>query len=176
MMLLQSTKCMVRCLSLLALVGIIALPAFADSPAEKGAMKITHGKNVSFEYSLTVDGQVVDSNVGKTPLEYIHGEKKLVPGLEKAMEGMAAGESKKVTVLPEDGYGEVDQRALTEVNLDQIPPDARKVGMMLGTRGPNGEVLRARVKELNGSKVTLDFNHPLAGKTLEFDVKIVSVK
>lgn len=146
----------------------------AETP--KGAKgTVSPGKAVSIEYTLKVDDKVVDSNVGGEPLTYEHGAGRIIPGLEKALEGMKKGEAKHVTVPPKDGYGEHDPQGLQEVKKEMIPQDA-KVGTMLNGTRPDGRKVMVVVKEIRDKTVLLDFNHPLAGKTLNFDVKILDVK
>jgi len=138
---------------------------------------VAEGKLVSLEYTLTLDDKtVVDSNVGDKPLTYTHGSHQLIPGLEKALEGMAVGDTKQVTVAPEDAYGETDPKAVQEVQKQLIPPDALKVGTRLQGKTPSGQMVYPLVSEIKDDTVVLDFNHPLAGKTLHFDVKVVDVQ
>jgi len=106
----------------------------------------------------------------------VHGKGEIIPGLEKEMAGMSVGGEKKVTVKPEEGYGPVDPRAFQEVPKDKLPPDALKVGAMLTATGPQGQAIPVRVHEIKESTVIMDFNHPLAGKTLLFDIKITEIK
>jgi len=89
---------------------------------------------------------------------------------------MKAGDSKQVTVAPEQGYGEVNPQAIQEVPIDQIPPDARKVGVQLQGKDGQGRMVHPTVTEIKEQVVVLDFNHPLAGKTLYFDVKVLDIK
>ena len=155
--------------------SLIATPVFAQEEAD--AMKVVEGKDVSIEYTLRLeDKSVVDSNVGSDPLVYRQGNKQIVPGLESELAGMAVGESKKVTVVPKEGYGEVNPEAFLEVEKKQIPPDALKVGAVVVGKDRDGRPLRPRVSKIKENTVLLDFNHPLAGKTLVFDVKVVAVK
>ena len=138
---------------------------------------ITEGKNVSLEYTLTLDDKsVVESNVGKQPLTYTHGTQQIIPGLEKALAGLAVGDTKEVTVVPADGYGEQDPNALQEVQKQLIPPDALVVGTRLQGQAPDGHMVYPRVAEIKDDTVMLDFNHPLAGQTLHFNVKILDVQ
>lgn len=135
------------------------------------------GKQVSLEYTLTLDDNtVVDTNVGRDPLTYTQGNGQIIPGLETALQGMTVGESKNVTVSPPDGYGEVNPQAFQEVSKQSIPPDALKVGTQLQGKDPSGRIVRPRVSAINEDTVVLDFNHPLAGQTLHFDVKVVDIK
>jgi FKBP-type peptidyl-prolyl cis-trans isomerase SlyD len=108
-------------------------------------------------------------------MHYVHGQGQIIPGLEKELAGMAVGGEKKVTVKPEEGYGPVDPRAFEEVPKDKLPADALKVGTMLVARGPQGERM-VRVHEVKEKTVIMDFNHPLAGKTLFFDIKVTEIK
>ncbi len=139
-------------------------------------MTVSNGKKVTLEYTLKLDDQsVVDSNVGGEPLKVIQGKHELVPGLEKALEGMAAGEKKKITVAPTDAYGTVDPKAFQEVDRKMVPSDAQKVGMQLEGTTTDGRKVFPRISEVKNDTVVLDFNHPLAGKTLHVDVKVLEV-
>lgn len=140
-------------------------------------MIIEKGKTVSFEYTLTLeDKEVIDTNVGADPLVFTHGSSQIIPGLEDQMVGMKAGDAKKVTVNPEDGYGPVLQEAIIELKTEQVPESSRKAGAMLQTKSPDGQIVRGRVSKIDGEKAIIDLNHPLAGKTLFFDVKVLDVK
>lgn len=143
----------------------------------KGEIAVQNGSAVSFDYTLTdAGGNVLDSSKGKTPLTYTHGNRQIVPGLEAELTGMKVGDEKKVAVKPEDGYGPVDPRAFQEVAKDKLPPGALKVGTVLKAEGPQGQAMPVRVHEIKENTVIMDFNHPLAGKTLNFDVKITDIK
>jgi FKBP-type peptidyl-prolyl cis-trans isomerase SlyD len=143
----------------------------------KPATVIQTGSMVAFDYTLTDDkGNVIDSSQGKEPMHYVHGKGEIISGLEKELAGMSVGGEKKVTVKPEEGYGPINPRAFQEVPKDKIPPDALKVGTVLMARDPQGQGIPARVHEIKENTVVMDFNHPLAGKTLFFDVKITEVK
>ena len=140
-------------------------------------MIIKKGKTISFEYTLTLeDNEVIDTNVGADPLTFTHGSSQIIPGLEDQMIGMKAGDSKKVTVNPEDGYGPVLPEAIIELRTEQVPENSRKVGAMLQTKSPEGQIICGRITEIKEDKTVLDLNHPLAGKTLYFDVKVTDVK
>lgn len=131
---------------------------------------------VSMEYTLTVDGQVVDSADSAEPFRFVQGQHQVIPGLERALAGMQVGQSKTVTVSPEDGYGPADPSAVVEVAKTQLPTGVvPEVGMMLRGVNPDGNSFRARVDAVKEDTVTLDLNHPLAGKTLQFQVTILSV-
>ena len=139
-------------------------------------MSVQDNMDISLEYTLTIDGKVVDSTNGREPLHYIHGTHQIIPGLERALAGMKVGESKSVTVSPEDGYGKVDPAAIVEVPKTQLPSDVKPdVGMVLRGMNPNGQSFRAKINEVKKESVVLDMNHPFAGKTLNFQVKVVGV-
>ncbi len=139
-------------------------------------MTISKDKQVSIEYTLKLeDNSVVDTNVNADPLTFIFGSGQVIPGLEKELEGMKVGDNKKVTVIPEEGYGETNPKALVEVAKDKIPEGALKEGAMLQGQSADGASVYARVSEVKESTVVLDHNHPLAGKTLHFDVKIMEI-
>ena len=138
---------------------------------------IENGATVQLEYTLKDDtGAVLDSNKGGSPITFTQGRQQLVPGLEKALNGMHPGEEKQVTVKPEDGYGDVNPTAQTEVPKAMLPPDSLAVGSQLVARSRGGESMLVRIKEIKESTVIIDLNHPLAGKTLFFDVKITGVE
>lgn len=170
----------IRDLSLTCLVILTGSLFFSSGVLAQGAAKpaaiIATGSDVSFDYTLTDEsGAVIDSSKGKQPMHYVHGQGQIIPGLEKELAGMAVGAEKKVTVKPEEGYGPVDPRAFREVPKDKLPADALKVGTMLMAQGPTGQV-PVRVHEIKEQTVIMDFNHPLAGKTLLFDIKVTEIK
>lgn len=139
-------------------------------------MIVSQGKSVSISYTLTLDkGTVIDSSTEAEPLTYTHGEEMLIAGLEQALEGMRKGESKTVSVQPEDGYGQIVEEAFIQVPLDHLPEDAREVGAQLTAVGPEGQELRGSVASLKEQTATIDFNHPLAGEVLHFQVAIVDI-
>jgi len=138
---------------------------------------IEAGKKVSFDYALTVDGKVIDSSKDKGPLEYVHGEAKIIPGLARQLEGLRVGESKVVTVPAQEAYGQVNPQAFKEVAKTSLPKEAKlQVGMPLRVGTPDGKNFVVKIAEVKKDTVILDFNHPLAGKTLKFEVKIVSIQ
>lgn len=138
---------------------------------------IKSGSVVSFEYTLSDEqGEVILSNKGKDPVTYTHGRREIITGLEKALDGMELNEKKSVQVEPAEAYGPVDPNGFKEVPKDRVPAEGLKVGTPLGTRGPNGEDLVIHVHEVKQDTVVLNFNHPLAGKTLNFDLRVVDIE
>ena len=143
----------------------------------KPGTAIQEGSFVSIEYTLTDEsGAVIDTNVGKEPLTYIQGAGQIVKGLERELNGLKVGDQKKVSVKPADGYGPVDEKAFQEVPRDRIPAEAQKAGAMLMTKSPDGRSIAMRVREVKDKTVIVDLNHPLAGKTLSFDVKVKDIR
>jgi len=140
-------------------------------------MQITPGSVVVFDYTLTDDDKdIIDSSVGSEPLAYIQGEGQIVPGLEKAMEGKKAGDSFKISLPPEDGYGVHDPENISVVPADQIEGgEELEEGMQLHTEGEFGEQT-VIITKIVGNEVTIDGNHPLAGMTLHFDINIRDVR
>ncbi len=166
----------IACCSLLFLVTGYSL-VVAETQKDTTSNTISNGKLISIEYTLTLDDKkVLDSNVGGQPLDFTQGSHQIIPGLETALEGMKVGERKQVTVAPEQGYGPVNPKAIQEVQIDKIPKEARKVGAQLSAKDDNGRMVHPRVVEVKEKVVMLDFNHPLAGKELFFDVKILDIK
>ncbi|HEY7715512.1 MAG TPA: peptidylprolyl isomerase [Candidatus Binatia bacterium] len=143
----------------------------------KPGSSVQTGSLVSIEYTLTDEsGKVLDTNVGKEPLTFIQGAGQIVKGLEQELAGLKVGDAKKVEVKPEDGYGLINEKGLQEVPREMVPAEAQKPGAMLMTKGEDGRVIPIRVHEIKEKTVVVDFNHPLAGKTLHFDVKIKDIK
>jgi len=134
---------------------------------------------VSLDYTLHLEGdpEVFDTSEGQEPLEFIQGRGHIIPGLEQALYGMAVGQKKQVVVQPEDGYGELDSDAFQLIPRDTFPETMDlEVGMGLELQDEDGEALEAYVAELNPDSVMLDFNHPLAGEVLYFDVEVTAIR
>jgi FKBP-type peptidyl-prolyl cis-trans isomerase SlyD len=135
------------------------------------------GSVVSFEYTLSDEnGKFIESNKGEAPVTYTHGRHQIIPGLESCLSGMAINEEKRICVQPEDAYGPVDPEGFKEVSKNEIPVEGLEVGNTLHARGPRGEDFSVRVHEIKPETVVLDLNHPLAGKVLNFDIKVLNVE
>jgi FKBP-type peptidyl-prolyl cis-trans isomerase SlyD len=141
-------------------------------------MKVAKDRIVSLEYRLHLgDGATVDQSAPGEPLAYLHGRGQIVPGLEGELEGMSAGESKQVMVPPSKGYGEHDARGIQVVPRAMFPPNAPlQVGMTLTAQSEEGDMMPITIRELKDDSVVVDLNHPLAGKTLHFDVTVREVR
>lgn len=132
---------------------------------------------VSMEYTLRVDNEEIDSSKGQDPLQFIVGHGNIISGLEREMIGMKVGDSKDVVIQPADGYGEFDEEAFMEVPRSAFPKDIpMEEGSELSVRDDSGQSRYARIDAVNGDNVTLNFNHPLAGDELHFNIKVVGLR
>lgn len=140
---------------------------------------IKSGKVVNLNYVLKNDqGQVLDRADSESPFMYLHGASQIVPGLESALEGLKKGDKKSVTVSPEEGYGEKNPDLRLTVAKSQFPAGVQlEVGMQFEAGNPDGgEGMVFTVEKIDGDKVTIDGNHPMAGQTLHFDVEVMEVR
>jgi FKBP-type peptidyl-prolyl cis-trans isomerase SlyD len=135
-------------------------------------------KVVRFDYTLkNAAGEVLDSSEGGEPLAYIHGAHQIVPGLERALEGLEEGAEKDVVVSPEEGYGQPDPAGVFTVPRASFPPDLTlEVGDSFMGENEDGAAVPVRVVELRDDVVVVDANHPLAGVTLHFHVNVREVR
>jgi len=149
----------------------------APLQAQEDALVVKDGSTVSIEYTLKLtDGSTADSNVGEEPLVYVQGQQEILPALEAKLLGMKADETRVVTLTPEEGYGPVQSEGFQTVPLEIIPEEARHEGARLVGQGPHGEPIHAKVTEVGDDSAVVDLNHPLAGETLHFDIRIVSIQ
>ena len=125
-----------------------------EKPGANKKMTVAEGNKVTIEYTLSHEGKQLESNVGNEPLSYVHGAKQIIPGLEKELNGLAVGDTKKVTVNPEEGYGMVDDEAMIEVPKANVPEEAHKVGTALMTKDPQGNVTSSNSKRSEGQHVS----------------------
>ena len=132
---------------------------------------------VTLDYTLIVDGEIIDSSIGSQPIEFIQGHGQIIPGLERELYGLALGDGKDVVVTATDGYGDRDPNAVADIPRDQFPSQIPlKPGVELQLRGQDGEELGAYIEEVGEETVRLNFNHPLAGKELHFSIKVVELR
>jgi FKBP-type peptidyl-prolyl cis-trans isomerase SlyD len=132
---------------------------------------------VSLVYQLVVDGEEVDSAGADEPLEFLQGHGEIIPGLESELYGMTVGQTKQVFVRADDAYGKMDPTALLEVPRADFPAEIPAVvGTILEVKDSDGEIRQARIREVTESQIILDFNHPLAGKDLQFEVSIINLR
>lgn len=138
---------------------------------------VENGKFVQIEYTGTFDnGEIFDSNVGMDPLEFQVGSGSIINGLDRGLIGMVSDEEKEITVSPEDAYGDYNDEFVLTVPLSEMRANFEpEPGMVISIQMENGNLIPARVTDISGDSVILDLNHPLAGKTLHFKVKVVDI-
>ena len=139
-------------------------------------MAIVENQVVSIEYEVKDGETVVDSNVGGAPLVFIYGKGQIIPGLEAGIVDMNIGDKGEVLVKPEDAYGEYKEDAQQTVPKEQFAGIELEIGQTLYGQGEDGGTVQVTVKEIGGEDVTVDFNHPLAGKTLMFSVAVNNIR
>lgn len=135
------------------------------------------GDTVRIHYSGTLsDGTQFDSSDGREPLEFAVGSGTVIPGFEKAVEGMAAGEKKSVTIEPDEAYGPRHEQLVQDVPKEALPDDVEPdVGMQLQGKSADGQVMNLTVTGVADESITVDANHPLAGEPLTFDIELVEI-
>ena len=159
---------------LAALIFFFLLSSVSNGAEEM--LTIGSGKVVTMNVILTVEGKEVFSTHGRDPLTFTQGSGKIVPGLEKGLEGMKAGEEKDIDVSAAEGYGAVDEKAFIEFPKAKLPAGEITPGAIINLAAPDGKRVPAVIHEIKQDSVILDLNHPLAGKQLHFKVSVVSVK
>lgn len=141
------------------------------------ADKVVENSVVTLEYTLTVDGEIIDSSDGAEPIQFIQGSGHIVRGLEQALYGLQVGESREVVVSPQDGFGLEDTDAIADVPRDEFPDDfPLQPGVELQLTNKEGDDLEAYIVSVSKKTVRLNFNHPLAGKELSFSIRIAGVR
>lgn len=135
------------------------------------------GDKVKIHYTGTLaDGSQFDSSEGRDPLEFQLGSGQVIPGFDKAVEGMAVGETKSVTIPPEDAYGPRNEQAIQSVPKSALPPDLEPVeGMSLQAQSQNQQPIQLTVVAVEEDSITVDANHPLAGQSLNFEINLVAI-
>jgi len=138
---------------------------------------VDNGKFVSVAYTGTLqDGEVFDTSQGRQPLEVQVGAGQLIEGFEKALLGMALNEKKVFTLAPNEAYGERDEDLTRDFDRNEIPQKMKpEVGMTVGLNTPDGRQVPAQIVSVDEEKVTVDMNHPMAGKSLTFDIEVVGI-
>lgn len=135
------------------------------------------GDTVKIHYTGTLDdGTQFDSSAGREPLEFKLGAGQVITGFDKAVEGMSVGEQKRVNIPAEEAYGQRNEQLVQEVPRDQLPEDLQpQQGMALQAQQPDGNVVQLTVTEVTDDSITVDANHPLAGRALNFDIEVVEI-
>ena len=136
------------------------------------------GNVVKVQYTGTfADGKVFDKSSEGSPLQFTVGAGEMIPGFEKAVIGMKLNETKKVTLKAEDAYGQSRKELIKKFPRESVPSNIKpEVGMRINLRGNDGNPVPATITEVNEKEVTLDINHPLAGRSLTFEIKVVSIE
>lgn len=140
--------------------------------------KIENGLVVTLQYRLYLaNDEFIEESDAEDPLVYLHGYENIIPGLEQAIEGLEVGDEKTVVVSAEDAYGEYDEDGVMDVATEDLPPDLEpEEGMVLQITDKDGEISLAEIVEITDEGIVLDFNHPLAGENLKFEVKILDIR
>ncbi len=138
-------------------------------------MAIENNQLVSMNYELKIDGEVVDSNIGKDVLEFSFGEGKIIPGLESRIQDMNEGETREISVPSQEAYGDYNPQAKQLVPKEQFGDLELQVGMPLQGQGEDGNPIQVVVTNILDNEVEVDFNHPLAGKDLNFTITIQKI-
>jgi peptidylprolyl isomerase len=135
------------------------------------------GDTVKIHYSGTLDdGTQFDSSLGRDPIEFALGAGNVIPGFDKAVEGMTVGESKSISIPPEEAYGPHHAQLVQDVPSSALPADLKpEVGMQLQGTGSDGQTMSVTVTAVGDDGITVDGNHPLAGQALNFDIELVSI-
>jgi peptidylprolyl isomerase len=156
------------------LLAVLAISVLSVSCLTGGVM---NGSRVKAHYTLTVDGKVFDTSRGGEPFEFQVGSRQVVPGFEKGVIWMKVGEIKSFQVSPEEGYGLEDPNGIQTVSKAMLPPGLElKEGMTIPVAGAGGRRFQVRVVEVREDAVVINQNHPLAGKTLDFEVEILEIR
>ena len=136
------------------------------------------GDTVAVHYTGTLeDGEVFDSSREREPLEFEVGSGQVIPGFDRAVEGLEVGESREITIQPDEGYGEPREDLVVDVERGQFPDDSEpEVGRQVQVQVAPGQNRVATITEIQDEAITLDLNHPLAGKELTFAVELVEIK
>ena len=135
------------------------------------------GDTVRIHYTGTLDdGTQFDSSAGRDPLEFALGGGQVIPGFDNAVDGMTVGDSKTVTIPPEEAYGQRHEQLVQQVSRDALPDEIEPaVGMQLQSQSPEGQVMMLVVTEVGDESITVDANHPLAGQALTFEIELVEI-
>lgn len=159
------------------LFSLVIFLSCLPSARSEVKLKIEDGKEVALAYKLFVEGTLLETADAKEPFTYFQGQHQIVPGLEKGLSGLAVGDRKTLRVKPDEGYGPKNPAALQEIPIEKLPPDvSREKGALLEARDPNGLAQLVKIVEVKEKTVVIDFNHPLAGKELEFQIEVLNIK
>ncbi len=166
-----------RKITALCLLGLALAGCAGDSDAvEKSAPRVQKDATVKLEMTMSIDGNEVMKHGRDDPFSYVHGVGQAPPGMERELAGLTAGDERKFQVAPQDGFGETDPSKTVLLPADQVPEgESPKIGEVIQGKKPDGTFFRATIREVTPEQVTLDLNHPYAGKTLDFAIRILEV-
>jgi peptidylprolyl isomerase len=135
------------------------------------------GQTVRIHYYAKLEnGTLLDTSAERDPMEFELGSKQVIPGLDNAVQGMTVGEKKTVTIQADDAYGQRHEQLIVSVPNNELPKDLQpSVGMELESRAPDGQITKLIVTEVADDSITVDANHPLAGKVLQFDIELIEI-
>lgn len=138
---------------------------------------IQTGKTVCLQYTLSLaDGTLVDSSNASGTWTYVHGHTRMPAGLARGVEGLKQGDQVRLELPPDEAFGHVDPAAFQALAKERFPESTRYVGFSSEVAGPNGDIITFRIHEIGEETVTIDLNHPLAGKDVVFDVTVIHVQ
>jgi FKBP-type peptidyl-prolyl cis-trans isomerase SlyD len=166
---------LIKWLATTNLIYLIAMEKIVETKTP--SLVVADDLVVSLEYKLTVDAEVVDFSEEGEPLEFIQGHGEIIPGLENQLYGMAIGDSKQIDVKSDDAYGKLDPTAYMDVPRKEFPAEIPlDIGTVLQVKDTDGDVLNAQISEVTPESIKLNFNHPLAGKDLQFQVTVTDLR
>jgi len=167
----------IRKACVIILVTLLSGTVLVSGCSGKDATMAKDGDTVKVHYTGTLDdGTTFDSSLEREPLEFTLGAGQVIPGFEEAVIGMQVGQSKTVTIPSEEAYGPYTEERVMVVERDQLPEDLEpEVGQRLQTQGADGRIIVVVVTEVTETTITVDANHPLAGKDLTFEIELVEI-
>jgi FKBP-type peptidyl-prolyl cis-trans isomerase 2 len=159
------------------IIGAMAAIIFSFTAGARAGSNdiIESGRKIKMHYTMEVEGKVIDSTRNRQPFEFVDGKDPIIPGLEAEMKGLKAGDHKEFTVTSENAFGSHEAAAVIRIPRKNLPEGDIKPGMTYTTKGEGARPMRGVVQTVEGDIVVLDFNHPLAGKELHFEIDIIEV-
>ncbi len=167
-----------RIVVIVAIVILLLVAILMPGCSVFGPAQVKDGNTVQVNYTgKLADGTIFDSSVGRTPLEFTLGSGQLIPGFEKAVLGMKVGEKKTVTIPANEAYGPYRDNLVMEISRGQLPSGMTpQIGQGLQSTQDDGSILIATITKVTDTTVTIDANHPLAGKDLTFEIELLKIK